>query len=59
MAKNDWALGLLLLAGLYILGQSISKGKVEYYRCWQCNRVLVGKPQYCPYCKVELFWEGA
>ena len=58
MGKDDWVGGLLLLAGLYILGQALSKNKVNYYRCWNCNRVLVGKPQTCPYCKVELTWEG-
>lgn len=58
MGKDDWVGGLLLLAGLYILGQALSKNKVDYYRCWNCNRVLVGKPQTCPYCKVALSWEG-
>jgi len=59
LAKDDGIGGLLLLAGLYIVGKALTKGKVNYYRCWHCNRVLVGKPSSCPYCKVNLSWGGA
>lgn len=58
MAKDDWVTGLLLLAGLYILGSALSKNKVDYFRCWNCNRVLVRKTPNCPFCSVDISWQG-
>ena len=54
MAKDDWVVGLLFLAGLYILGQALSKKNVNYFRCWNCNRILVKKNPQCPFCGVDI-----
>jgi len=57
LAKDDWTNGLLFLAGLYILGKALSKDKVDYFRCWNCNRVLVKKDTSCPFCDVVINWQ--
>ncbi|MCH7561110.1 MAG: zinc-ribbon domain-containing protein [Thaumarchaeota archaeon] len=51
---NDWigALGILagIVLGLGLLGKALSKNKVEYFRCWSCNRVITKNQNICPYC---------
>ena len=36
--------------GLLLLAAALSKNKVEYYRCWNCNRVIPQNKYQCPYC---------
>ncbi len=60
MAKgDDWLGGLLLLGGLWLLGQALSKKNVDYYRCWNCNRLLLPNTKRCPSCHVDIDWGSA
>lgn len=46
--------------GLYVLYKLLvpSETSKEIYRCGNCNGVLIGRPDYCRWCHVELDWEG-
>ena len=56
MGKNDWVGILAIIGGLAILGAALSKNKVEYFRCWNCNRIIRQNTQRCPYCHVDIGW---
>lgn len=44
--------------GLYILYKILSPNEPnkEIYRCYNCNGVIVGKPDSCRWCHVEFNW---
>ena len=53
MNMSGWlAAGL----GLLILLAAISKKNVEYFRCWNCNRVIPKNATTCPYCNSHNTW---
>jgi len=42
--------------GLLILAAAISKKKVEYFRCWNCNGVITKNTTTCPHCGSHNNW---
>lgn len=53
---DDWIGALAVLGGLWLLGQIFSKKKVDYFKCWNCNRILAPNTQVCPFCKSRIDW---
>lgn len=58
MGKDDWVGLLAIIGGLAILGAALSKKKVDYFRCWNCNRVILKGSNPCPYCQATISWDG-
>ncbi len=50
--------------GLYILYHILKPPTTpqdspkEIYRCGNCTGVIVGRPLNCPWCKVQINWNG-
>jgi hypothetical protein len=62
MGKDDddalTGLGIIagILAGAWLLGKALSSKKVEYFRCWNCNNLIVPNTNPCPYCRSHIDW---
>ncbi len=48
--------GLVILAGLWLLGKALSSKKVDYFTCWNCKRIIAPNTEICPFCGVRISW---
>lgn len=65
MAKGDDWLGALAVlagigAGIWLLGKALSPStkKINYYRCWNCNKLLLPNTKRCPHCGSDIDWSN-
>jgi len=60
MGKDDDWIGLLaVLGGLWLLGKALTQKKVDYYKCWNCDRIVAPNTKVCPFCKSRIDWGAA
>ena len=42
--------------GLLIIVAALSKNKVEYFRCWNCNGIIAKNQPNCSHCGAHNNW---
>ncbi len=55
---NDWGGFIAFLIGLWLVSKVLKSKEVEYYRCWNCNRIITPYTSRCPFCRAEIDWTG-
>jgi len=60
MGKNDdWIGALAIIGGLWLLGKALTKKNVDYFKCWNCSRIIAPNIKVCPFCKSRIDWGTA
>jgi len=58
--EDDFLKGLGTLAliggGLWLLKEIFGKKDVKYYRCWNCQKLIMPFTNPCPFCGVGIDW---
>ena len=54
--SDDTLSALLILGELWLLGKALSSKKVDYFRCWSCNKFLLPNTNPCPHCGAHIDW---